>query len=336
MIGRALKGEGFWRMRGYSRTIAKPEINTSEAGLKNGNGWRGLLEKKAARAAARARWAERVASFIFRTSAAVSLVVLAFIIGTILARGLGTALDPSFLFGKPQALKEGGGIGPMLFSSLYLTLLTSVIVVPLGVGAALYLAEFSREGRLVRLIRWGTESLSSISSVIFGIFGMVFFVIYLRFGYSLLAGALTLTLMNLPTVMRVTEESVRAVPGSYREASLSLGASRWETTKKVVLPAALPGITTGVVLTMGRIMGESAALVYTVGIFVRKIPLSPLQPAAPMAANIWHIYTEGALIPDWMRVASGEAAALLVLVLFFNLAAGALAGIIRKKMGIMN
>lgn len=326
----------FRGMSGSSKLESQSMEDSLVKGGQEIDGWKAFLEEKATKASSRARWADHTASVIVKSAAAVSLIVLAFIIGTILYRGLGTALNPSFLFGKPQALREGGGIGPMLFSSLYLTLLTTVIVVPLGVGAALYLAEFSREGRTVRLIRWGTESLSSISSVVFGIFGMVFFVIYLRFGYSLIAGALTLTLMNLPTVMRVTEESVRAVPGSYREASLSLGASRWETTKKVVLPAALPGITTGVVLTMGRIMGESAALVYTVGIFVRKIPLSPLQPAAPMAANIWHIYTEGALIPDWMRVASGEAAALLILVLLFNLAAGALAGAIRKKMGILH
>jgi phosphate transport system permease protein len=303
--------------------------------LGEGNGWRGLLEERAAKAARKASMADRAAGLVFKAAAAVSLAVLAFIIGIILVKGLGTAVRPSFLFGRPQAMKEGGGIGPMFISSLYLTFLTTVIVVPLGVGAALYLAEFSRDGRLVRLVRWGTESLSSISSVVFGIFGMVFFVIYMRLSYSLLAGALTLTLMNLPTVMRVTEESIRAIPWSYREASLSLGASRWETARRVVLPAALPGITTGAILTMGRIMGESAALVYTVGIFVRKPPLSPLQPAAPMAANIWHLYTEGALIPDWMRVASGEAAALLVLVLLLNLGAGALARVIRKKMGIV-
>jgi phosphate transport system permease protein len=325
-------------VKGKPAVATRSAVRSSSGALplSDESGWRSLLEERAARAARKARMADRAAGLFFKAAAAVSLAVLAFIIGIILVKGLGTAVRPSFLFGRPQAMKEGGGIGPMFFSSLYLTLLTTLMVVPLGVGAALYLAEFSRDGRLVRLVRWGTESLSSISSVVFGIFGMIFFVIYMRLGYSLLAGALTLTLMNLPTVMRVTEESIRAIPWSYREASLSLGASRWETARRVVLPAALPGITTGAVLTMGRIMGESAALVYTVGIFVRKPPLSPLQPAAPMAANIWHLYTEGALIPDWMRVASGEAAALLVMVLLLNLGAGALAGAIRKKMGILH
>ncbi|MEJ5185644.1 MAG: phosphate ABC transporter permease PstA [Candidatus Geothermincolales bacterium] len=318
------------------QSVISREKTTSDDGLPVGEDrWRAVLEEKSARAVARARRADRVAGFTFKVAAAACLVVLAFIVGMILARGLGTAVKPSFLLGKPRVMGEGGGIGPMVFSSLYLTLVTTLILTPLGVGAGLYLAEYSRGKRLVGLLRWASESLSSISSVVFGIFGMVFFVIYLRLGYSILAGALTLALMNLPTVMRVTEEAVRAVPASYREASLSLGASRWETTKRVVFPAALPGIITGVILTMGRVMGESAALVYTVGVIVRKPPFSPLQPGAPMAAHIWYLYTEGGIVPDWMRIASGEAAALLVLVLLMNLFARVIASKIRKKMGII-
>lgn len=277
--------------------------------------------------------ADRAATTLVWVSAVTALLVLAFIIGTILWNGLGTALSPSFVFGKPQAMREGGGIWPMIVSSSYLALLTLLMVVPLGVGAAVYMAEFAREGRLTRLIRFGADSLSAVPSVVFGIFGMVIFVIYLGLGYSLLAGALTLALLNLPTVMRSSEEALLAVPRSYREAAFAMGCTRWETAKKVVLPAALPGITTGAVLCVGRIIGESAAVVYTVGLFVRKVPWSPLDPAAPMAANIWHMYTEGALVPDWLRVASGEAAFLLLTVLVLNLLARMSAGILRKKMG---
>ncbi|OFW55577.1 MAG: phosphate ABC transporter, permease protein PstA [Candidatus Solincola sediminis] len=283
-------------------------------------------EERAARYDKAATWA--VWSF-----AGVAIGILAFIIGTIFFRGITTALTPSFVFGKPQAIQAGGGIWPMIVSSFYLAFLTIAIVLPVGVGAAIYMSEFAKEGWITRLVRFGADSLSTVPSVVFGIFGMVIFVIYFGLGYSLLAGALTLTLLNIPTVMRTTEEAMAAVPHSYREASMGLGASRWETVKKIVLPSAMPGITTGTVLTVGRIVGESAAIIYTVGLFVRKIPTSPLQPAAPMAANIWHMYTEGALVSDWMRVANGEAAFLLIVVLVLNLLARLLAKVYQKKLG---
>ncbi len=286
--------------------------------------------QKAERRAARY---DRAATWAVWSFAAVAIAILAFIIGTIFFRGITTALTPSFFLGKPQAIQAGGGIWPMIVSSFYLAVLTIVIVLPVGVGAAIYMSEYAREGWITRLVRFGADSLSTVPSVVFGIFGMVIFVIYFGLGYSLLAGALTLTLLNIPTVMRTTEEAMIAVPHSYREASMGLGASRWETVKKIVLPSAMPGITTGAVLTMGRIVGESAAIIYTVGLFVRKIPTSPLQPAAPMAANIWHMYTEGALVSDWMRVANGEAAFLLIVVLALNLLARLLAKAYQKKLG---
>jgi phosphate transport system permease protein len=276
---------------------------------------------------------DRLATGAVWSLALLGLGVLCFILVVILWKGMGAVLSPGFVLGRPQAMKEGGGIGPMVVSSLYLALLTIALVLPLGVGAAIYMAEFAREGWVTRLVRFGADALSTVPSIVFGIFGMVLFVIYMGLGYSLLAGALTLTLLNLPTVMRTTEEALRQVPFSYREASMGLGASRWETAKKVVLPSAMPGITTGAVLTMGRIVGESAAVIYTVGIFVRKFPLSPLKPAAPMAANIWHMYTEGALVPDWMRVANGEAAFLLLVALALNLAARLLSARYQRKLG---
>ncbi|MBC7252993.1 MAG: phosphate ABC transporter permease PstA [Actinobacteria bacterium] len=291
------------------------------------------IAEAAEKAARRAFLADRVARLGIWSLSALALSVVALVIGVILWNGLGTALSPSFLFGKPEAMREGGGIWPMVVSSFYLAALTLLMVIPLGVGAAVYMSEFAGEGRLTRLVRFGADSLSAVPSVVFGIFGMVVFVIYLDLGYSLLAGALTLTLLNLPTVMRSAEEAVRSVPVSYREAALALGCTRWETVKRAVLPVAMPGITTGAILCVGRIVGESAAVIYTVGLFVRKVPWSPLRPAAPMAANIWHMYTEGALVPDWFRVASGEAAFLLLLVLTLNLAARWVAGAVRKRMG---
>jgi phosphate transport system permease protein len=287
------------------------------------------------RAKERAILFDRVATWTVWSLAFMGLGILCFIIGIIFWKGIVTALSPGFVFGKPEAMKEGGGIWPMVVSSFYLALLTIAIALPVGVGAAVYMSEFAREGRITRLVRFGADSLSTVPSIVFGIFGMVLFVIYFGLGYSLLAGALTLALLNLPTVMRTTEEAIRQVPFSYREASMGLGASRWETVKKLVLPSAMPGITTGAVLTMGRIVGESAAVIYTVGIFVRKVPLSPLRPAAPMAANIWHMYTEGALVPDSMRVANGEAAFLLLVVLALNLGARLVGRWYQRKLGVV-
>jgi len=190
-----------------------------------------------------------------------------------------------------------------------------VIALPVGVGASIYMAEYAKRGKVSSLVRFGADSLSTVPSIVFGIFGMLVFVTYFSLGYSLLAGAFTLAILNLPTLMRTSEEALRAVPDTYREASMGLGATRWHTIKKVILPSAMPGITTGAVLTMGRIIGESAAIIYTVGIFTAKVPWSPLQAGAPMAGNIWYMYTEGAKIPDFARVAGGEAAFLLMVVL---------------------
>ncbi len=292
-----------------------------------------LVQENLRRQERSASRSDRIATSIIWCLSFVGLGFLFVIIAIVFWRGLATALSPGFAFGKPQALSAGGGIGPMVVSSLYLALLTVAVVLPLGVCAGIYMVEFAREGKITRLIRYAADTLSTVPSVVFGIFGMVLFVIYFGLGYSLLAGALTLALLNLPTVMRTAEESMRAVPYSYREASIGLGASRWYTVKKVVLPSALPGITTGAILTIGRIVGESAAIIYTVGIFVRKIPISPLQPAAPMAANIWHMYTEGALVSDWMKVANGEAALLLLVVLVLNLLARYATKAYQKRLG---
>ena len=295
-----------------------------------------IIQQSIARNERKAHLYDRAATATVWALAMLGLGILAFIIFVILYRGIATALTPGFIFGEPEAMKEGGGIWPMVVSSFYLALLAIAIVVPLGVGAAIYITEFAKEGRVTRLVRFGADSLSTVPSVVFGIFGMVLFVIYFGLGYSLLAGALTLALLNMPTVMRTTEEAIRAVPHSYREACMGLGANRWETAKKIVLPSAMPGITTGVVLTMGRIVGESAAVIYTVGLFVRNVPVSPLEPAAPMAAHIWHMYTEGALVSDWMRVANGEAAFLLLVVLVLNLGARLIARLYQKRLGLVS
>ena len=281
---------------------------------------------------ARAKNADKIATAGVSLLAMLGVAILALIIFAILYKGIGTALNPRFIFGKPSAYAAGGGIWPMVVSSFYLAGLALVLVLPLGVGAAIYMAEYAKRGRVSKLVRFGADSLSTVPSIVFGIFGMLVFVTYFSLGYSLLAGALTLAILNMPTVMRVAEESLRAVPDTYREASMGLGATRWHTIKKVILPSAMPGITTGAVLTVGRIIGESAAIIYTVGIFTAKVPWSPLQAGAPMAGNIWYMYTEGAKIPDFGRVASGEAAFLLMVVLALILLARLIAWFFGRHM----
>lgn len=274
--------------------------------------------------------ADKLATIVFWLLGGITVGVLLFIILQIFGRGLLTALDPGFLLGKPEAMKEGGGIFPMIVSSFYLTGLTLLISLPVSIGAAIYMAEYSREGRVTGAIRFCVDSLAGLPSIVFGIFGMTLFVIYFGWGYSLIAGAFTCAILNLPTLMRSSEESIRSVPGTYREASLSLGATRWTTIRQVVLPSATPGILAGTMLTIGRILGESAAIVYTAGLFVRKAPTSPMDTAAPLASYIWYVQTE-ALVPDFRRIVDGGAALLLLIVLLLNFLARRLARYYQRK-----
>ncbi|MDD5748156.1 MAG: phosphate ABC transporter permease PstA [Actinomycetota bacterium] len=260
------------------------------------------------------RKSDRLATLVFWIFGALTILVLGFIVVQILVRGIATAFKPSFFLGKPEAIKAGGGVLPMIISTLYLVALTMVISLPLSVGAAVYLSEFAKDGLIVKFIRFSLDSLATLPSIVFGLFGMTLFCIYLRWGYCLIAGALTLSILNLPVFLRSTEEALKLVPITYREASMSLGASRWTTTRKVVIPSAMPGIITATILPIGRIMGESAAIIYTTGLFIRNIPLSPVDTAAPLAGYIWYAQSE-AMVPDYKSVVDGGAALLLVMVL---------------------
>lgn len=281
------------------------------------------------------RAVDRTATVVFWAVGLISMGILLFILTETFARGLLTALNPRFFLGKPQAMQEGGGIFPMIVSSVYLTIWTLIIALPISLGAAIYLAEFAKKGsRLTGTVRFCADSLASLPSIVFGLFGMVLFTMYLGWGTCLMAGACTLALLNLPVLMRSAEEAMLSVPPTYREASLSLGASRWYTIRQVVLPSSMPGILAGTVLTIGRIMGESASLIYVMLLFMRKAPsLNPFSNAAPLASNIWYTQSE-ALIPDYRRVVNGSAAFLLLMVLIINFSARALGNYYLKRKGI--
>lgn len=208
--------------------------------------------------------------------------------------------------------RQGEGVFPMLVTTILIVLLSLAVACPIGIFAAIYLTEYAKAGTLVNLIRFATESLSGIPSIIYGLFGMLFFVITLKLGYSLLAGALTLSIVLLPVIVRQTEESLKAVPLSYREGSLGLGATKLQTIRKVVLPSAIPGIVVAVILSIGRIIGESAALLLTAGT-VARIPNSIFMGASTLTVKAYNVAKEEGNIK--MACAIGTVVVIVILLL---------------------
>jgi phosphate transport system permease protein len=261
------------------------------------------------------KYTQMVAVGLLGAATLFTLAVLVFVVFFVLEKGL-RVVNWSFLFSNPRDMGRAGGIFPTLVGSVLLPLVALVIAIPLGVGTAVYLMEYTRETRVTRLIRFGTDCLAGIPSIIFGLFGFILFVTMLGLGWSLLSGGLTLAIMILPTIIRTSEEAIRAVPKSYREVSFSLGATRWETVLKVVLPNALPGIVTGVMLGIGRAIGETAAVIFTAGSSLR-LPGSLLDPVRTMSVHFYILAREGISAEN----AYGTAAVLVLSVLAVNLAA---------------
>ena len=245
--------------------------------------------------------------------------VLAVFLGYILIKGL-PVLSASFVFGPSSDVSAGGGVGAQLFNTFYILFLSLIVAAPVAIGAGIYLAEYSDRGRLADVIRLSVECLASVPSIVLGLFGMILFINLMGFGISLGVGAMTLALMNLPIIVRVTEEALKTVPREYREASLALGATKWQTIARVVLPAALPGIVTGVTLTAGRAVGETAILIFTAGTTAsRLIPDFSLSAGGEtLAVHMWYVMAIG-LVPDRVDIANGTGALLILVILTFNL-----------------
>jgi phosphate transport system permease protein len=242
------------------------------------------------------------------------LVILVIILQDIVVHGL-PALSWEFLTQSPKDLGRAGGIFPAIVGTLYLVTGAIAIALPLGVGAAIYLVEYTREGRITRLIRTGVDLLNGTPSIVFGLFGFAFIVLYLNVGVSLLAGQVTLALMVLPTVIRTTEESLKNIPQSLREGSLALGATRWQTISRVVLPPAVPGIVTGAILSIGRAAGETAPIMFTAVVFSsRFLPTSELQPVMALP---YHLFILATNVPGASTNKYGTALVLLLLVIGF-------------------
>ena len=250
-----------------------------------------------------------------------TVAVLILVIGYVLFEGF-HVLSWEFITMKPKKMGSQGGIFPSIVSTIYFTFLTLLIATPIGVGAAIYLTEYTREGKITRIIRFGTEALAGIPSIVFGLFGFAFFVILLEpitHGWSLISGALTGATMILPTLVRTAEEAIKTVPVSYREGSLALGATKWQTIYKVVLPSALPGIVTGIILSIGRVVGETAALMLTLGGSLR-LPDSIFDPARTMSMHLYLVAMEVGT-KEAMDKAFGTATVLIITIFIINTAA---------------
>jgi phosphate transport system permease protein len=258
---------------------------------------------------------QRIAVTILWALAATTIAVLLFIVAFILTRGM-PHLTLEFLTQSPRSMGREGGVLPMIVGTLWVAGLAVMIAAPVGVITAIYLTEYTREGRLTDVIRFGADCLAGIPSIIFGLFGFVFFVITLGMGFSVVSGALTLALMVLPTIIRTSEEAIRAVPRSYRDVSYGLGASRWDMVTKVVVRSALPGIGTGIVLSIGRCFSETAAVMLTAGSALR-MPTSAFESTRTLALHFYILAREGISMPK----AYATASVLILAILAINLCA---------------
>ncbi len=258
---------------------------------------------------------------VFGLSSLVNMAALLLICGFLLLKGL-PAISWSFLTEMPRDSMTAGGILPCILGTIYLSLGTMAVAFPLGVASAVYLNEYATPGRMLRLIRLGINNLAGVPSVVFGLFGLAFFVTFFGLGVSLLSGILTLSILVLPVIIGTAEEALKAVPQTYREASLGLGATKWQTIRLVVLPAAMPGMLTGAILGLSRVAGETAAIMFTAAVFFT--PYLPTSVTDSVMALPYHIYvlaTAGTDIDKTRPLQYGTALVLIVLVLGMNLGA---------------
>jgi phosphate transport system permease protein len=237
------------------------------------------------------RHTDKLMSLGLSLQALFTVGILVLIIAIIFVKGA-RHVTPEFVFTYPEDMGRIGGIFPSIVSTIFLGLLSIAFATPLGVGTAIFLTEYTRESAFTRAIRFGVESLAGIPSIIYGLFGFIFFVINLRMGWSLLSGTLTVAIMVLPTIIRTSEEAIKAVPKNLRMVSFSLGATKWETVTRVIIPSAAPGILTGIMLSIGRAVSETAAVIFTMGSSLR-LPTSVMDSGRTMAVHFYILAREG-------------------------------------------
>jgi phosphate transport system permease protein len=268
---------------------------------------------------------QQLGFFFLRLVAIIAVLPILAIIIYIVIKGA-PAISWEFITGFPSDGMRSGGIWPAIVGTFFLTLGCAIIVTPLGIGAAIYLAEYAPENRWTQSIRIAIINLAGIPSVVYGLFGLGLFVIFINLGISIIAGAFTLAIMTLPVIISTAEEALRAVPQSFRVVSRSLGATHWQTVRRIVLPQAVPGILTGVILGLERAAGETAPILFTAAVFF--LPSLPNSPLDPTMALPYHLYVISTQVPGMpVEIQFGTALVLLIFVLGMNL----LATIIRSR-----
>jgi len=254
-------------------------------------------------------------------STGITLCILLFIIGHVFVNGIAYIKPSLFEFTYNS---ENVSLLPALITTLFTVVLALLLAVPFGVFTAIYLTEYAKRGsKLIKVVRITTETLSGIPSIVYGLFGLLFFVTYLKWGYSLIAGSCTLAIMILPVIIRTTEESLKAVPDSYREGAFALGAGRLRTVFKIILPSAMPGILAGIIVSVGRCVGETAALIYTAGT-ATKIPKSIFESGRTLSIHMWALSSEG--------LYTGQAYATAIILLVVVIAINALSRFLSRKL----
>lgn len=277
------------------------------------------------------RWSQKVAFGLFTFLSYTVVAILIVILGFIIIKGAGV-ISWSFLTEAPSEGMTKGGIFPAIVGTLYLVLGSSIISFPIGIMSGIYMNEYATNGKVIRFIRIMTNNLSGVPSVVFGLFGMALFVNVLGFGDSIIAGSFTLALMSLPLIIRTTEEALKSIDNSFRHGSLALGATKLQTIRRVILPMAFPNIITGLILSVGRVSGETAPILFTVAAyFLPQLPSSIFDQCMALPYHLYVISTSGTDIEASRGMAYGTALVLIAIVLIVNLLANALRNYFSKK-----
>lgn len=276
--------------------------------------------------------AERIAFSLFRLLSAVIVGILFIILAFIIIKGA-SVLNWDFITTPPTDGMKGGGIWPAIVGTFYLMAGSAIFAFPLGIMSGIYMHEYARSGRLVRFIRMMTNNLAGIPSIVFGLFGMSLFVNFFGFGDSILAGSLTLGLLALPLVIRTTEEALKAIPDSFREACLALGATKLQTIRRVILPMAMPNIITGLILALGRVSGETAPILFTcAAYFLPQLPQSVFDQCMALPYHLYVLATSGTDMEKQIPIAYGTALVLIIIILLVNLLANTLRNYFQNKL----
>ncbi|MFP4225101.1 MAG: phosphate ABC transporter permease PstA [Desulfobacterales bacterium] len=285
----------------------------------------------AEKTSARRKFSQSGFFLMFRGAALINAFALVIVVFFLVKNGW-QAINWTFLTQVPTDSMTKGGIFPCIVGTVYLSVGAMLFAFPLGVASAIYLNEYARQGALMRAIRFGINNLAGVPSIVFGLFGLAFFVTWMKLEVSILSGALTLGILSLPVIIGTSEEALRAVPDTYREASLGLGATKWQTISRVVMPAALPSMITGGILALSRAAGETAAIMFTAAVYyTTQMPSSILDPVMALSYHIYVLATAGTNIEQTRGLQYGTALVLIALVLGMNLIAIIYRARLRRK-----